>query len=436
MGPPPSCNVVAIAFLMKNNTTKAPVHVERSRDMAVNIYHAPSRGYESYAMTYYSGGKRRVSRARSLEAAKTKAKSIIQQISSGAGRIAILNPIQVVDYLEATKTVRTLGLSRLVDMTEDYAAARSLLPSGTTLRKAAAEYRKVHDRKAKLASVTVADLVAKLVAAKETERLSWRYCEDVKMRLKPFAQAFKCQISSVTAAEIIDWLDRTKVGGRTRNNYRKMIITLFRYARTMGHLPRNEVTEAELVPVAKPKPAPIGIYTPDELELIMRVTPDRLRPSVAIAAFAGIRSHEILRLDWQDVNLEQGHIVVSASKAKTASRRLVPIVPALRAWLERHTERKGLIAPGFSQPQSWNRSVGYGIERYNKAAKEGGRPVIPRVHNGLRHSFASYRLAILKNAAEVSLEMGNSPQKLFANYRELVTESDAKRWFSVLPEDK
>jgi integrase len=429
--------VVAIGFLMKNNTHKAPVHVERLRDMSVNIYYAPSRGYESYAMTYYSGGKRRVSRANSLEAAKTKAKSIIQQITAGSGRIAILNPMQVIDYLEATKTVRALGLSRLVDMTEDYAAARGLLPAGSTLRAAAAEYRKVHDRKAKLAAVTVSDLIAKLVAAKEAERLSWRYCADVKTRLKPFGQAFKCQIGSVMASEIIEWLDRMKVTGRTRNNYRKMIITLFRYARTMGHLPRNEVTEAELVPVAKPKPTPIGIYTPDELEMIMRVTPDRLRPSVAIAAFAGIRSHEILRLDWQDVNMEQGHIVVSASKAKTASRRLVPIVPALRAWLERRKEqeRKGLIAPGFSQPQSWNRSVGYGIERHNKAAKATGAPVIPRVHNGLRHSFASYRLAILKNAAEVSLEMGNSPQKLFANYRELVTESEAQRWFAVMPAD-
>jgi len=435
MGTRPSCNSFATTFPMKSKSRKAPVHVERLRDMSISIYRAPTCGYASFVMAYYSGGKRHVARARSLDDAKAKAKKIIQQITSGSGRLATLSTSQIVDYLEASKKLRAAGFSRLVDMAGDYVAAREALPAGTSLRTASSEYRKIHDRKAKLAGVTVADLVAKLVAAKEAERLSWRYCEDVKMRLKPFAQAFKCQIGSVAASEIIEWLDRIKVSGRTRNNYRKMIITLFRYARTMGHLPRNEVTEAELVPVAKPKPAPIGIYTPDELQLIMSVTPDRLRPSVAIAAFAGIRSHEVLRLDWQDVNLEQGHIVVSAGKAKTASRRLVPILPVLRAWLERHTERKGLIAPGFSQPQSWNRSVGYGIARHNKAAKDSGRPTIPRVHNGLRHSFASYRLAILKSAAEVSLEMGNSPQKLFANYRELVTESEAKRWFSVLPED-
>ena len=32
------------------------------------------------------------------------------------------------------------------------------------------------------------------------------------------------------------------------------------------------------------------------------------------------------------------------------------------------------------------------------------------------------------------MEAGNSPQKLFANYRELVTEKDAKAWFSIEPQ--
>ena len=55
------------------------------------------------------------------------------------------------------------------------------------------------------------------------------------------------------------------------------------------------------------------------------------------------------------------------------------------------------------------------------------------VPNGLRHSYASYRLAAVKSADQVALEMGNSPRKLFANYRELVTEEDAQDWFDVSP---
>ena len=55
------------------------------------------------------------------------------------------------------------------------------------------------------------------------------------------------------------------------------------------------------------------------------------------------------------------------------------------------------------------------------------------VPNGLRHSYASYRLAAVKSADQVALEMGNSPRKLFANYREIVTEAEAGKWFAVKP---
>ena len=54
-------------------------------------------------------------------------------------------------------------------------------------------------------------------------------------------------------------------------------------------------------------------------------------------------------------------------------------------------------------------------------------------HNGLRHSFISYRVAMVKNVAQVALEAGNSPQMIFSNYRELVTPQDAKAWFAITP---
>ena len=56
-------------------------------------------------------------------------------------------------------------------------------------------------------------------------------------------------------------------------------------------------------------------------------------------------------------------------------------------------------------------------------------------HNLLRHSYASYRLADVQDASKVSLEMGNSPNVLLRDYRELVTPTQAKEWFTVLPEE-
>jgi hypothetical protein len=54
-------------------------------------------------------------------------------------------------------------------------------------------------------------------------------------------------------------------------------------------------------------------------------------------------------------------------------------------------------------------------------------------HNGLRHSFISYRVAETQNVAQVALEAGNSPQIIFSNYRELVRPAEAKKRFAIAP---
>jgi integrase len=410
-----------------------PVHVEKYRDLAVPIYAKPVGEYQSFLVSYYSGGRRIQERAKTLEAAKAKAKAAIKQITEGSGRLVALTAVEVADYVAAVRTLRPLGNVSLSDIAADYVAAAELLPKGARLRDAATDYAKAHKRKAELSAVSVADLKDKFLAAKKNEELSDRYLEDATSRLTKFAKGFRCNIASVTADQITTWLDGIKARGRTRNNYRNSIIALFRYARTQGYLPRNEVTEGELVPVVKAKPSAIGIYTPDHLAAMLSVVSPDLLPSVAIAAFAGVRSQEVLRLTWEDIDLRKGHIVVAAEKAKTASRRIVPILPALKAWLTLCKDKKGLVVTGFAQPQSWNRAVSRDVARYNVEAKAANRPQIPRINNGLRHSFASYRLAISKDAAAVALEMGNSPRKLFQNYRELVTAAEAKRWFAVMP---
>ena len=54
-------------------------------------------------------------------------------------------------------------------------------------------------------------------------------------------------------------------------------------------------------------------------------------------------------------------------------------------------------------------------------------------NNVLRHSFISYRIAIVKSAEQVALEAGNSPTIIFKHYRELATEEQADEWFGIFP---
>src|SRR5262249_32692141 len=70
---------------------------------------------------------------------------------------------------------------------------------------------------------------------------------------------------------------------------------------------------------------------------------DRMIPFLTLGAFAGIRHAEIQRLEWNDIRFDDAMITIGASKAKTASRRLVPIVPNLREWLMKHRQKSGLV---------------------------------------------------------------------------------------------
>ena len=92
--------------------------------------------------------------------------------------------------------------------------------------------------------------------------------------------------------------------------------------------------------------SPPAIWTPDDLEKLLKGAPADLVPVLAIGAFAGLRTSELLRLEWNEVDLERGLIEVKADKAKSARRRLVKIEPNLRAWLAPYA---GSAGPGVAE---------------------------------------------------------------------------------------
>jgi len=89
---------------------------------------------------------------------------------------------------------------------------------------------------------------------------------------------------------------------------------------------------------AKPKlpDNPPEIFAVDDLQALLgnaKHAQKDVVPMLAIGAFAGLREAEIQRLDWSEVDLARGHIEVKAAKAKSARRRIIPILPNLAAWL-------------------------------------------------------------------------------------------------------
>jgi integrase len=270
---------------------------------------------------------------------------------------------------------------------------------------------------------TVAQLASEVIEAKRRDGMSAAYLADLRKRLGHFGRDFGNQsVAAVTVEEIDDWLRALKLSPKSRANYRANIGVLFSYAVKRRMLDFNPVLHT-----AKPKllDNPPEIFNVDQLRRLLEAAqtqgPDVL-PMLAIGGFAGLRDAEIKRLEWSEVDLARGHIEVKAAKAKSARRRIVSIQPNLSAWLRPYNGRRGYVVP------SGNR------KKLDRVRKTAGLTKWPK--NGLRHSFASYRLAAINDAPRVSAELGHtSPQMLYSTYRELVLPSEAERYWKITPAD-
>lgn len=147
---------------------------------------------------------------------------------------------------------------------------------------------------------------------------------------------------------------------------------------------------------------------------------DEHRLWLALGAFAGLRTAELLRLEWaKHVQIERSLIQVSGDIAKTNGRRIIAMQPNLMAWLAPCAERTGKVfAPRAD-------------ERCHEYAKRMG---VEWKANGLRHSFISYQCATTKNLPAVAMEAGNSVTVINKHYRELTTEAEGKAWFAIVPQ--
>jgi integrase len=285
----------------------------------------------------------------------------------------------------------------------------------------------------------VKEVADELLAVKRSDHLSDRYVQQLEYALNRFTGRFHNCLEAVKGTEVDAWLRELDLGPRSRNNLRSSIQALYNFAIARKYLPKDH-DAMDAVPLAKDKGGEIEIFTPGEMAELLAVASPKHLPFLAISAFAGVRHAELQRLDWANVNRKAKIIEIKAGTAKTASRRVIPIVPNLAAWLKPHWQEGGPICQyAYMADEFGDLAKRVNAARKNLAEGKGRTtevPVFKWKHNALRHSFISYRVAVVKNTAQVALEAGNSPQMIFQHYRELVQLAAAKAWFGLMPAGK
>ncbi|ODU24412.1 MAG: hypothetical protein ABS95_01890 [Verrucomicrobia bacterium SCN 57-15] len=391
-----------------------PQRIKRG-SCVVSIYRTPTRGYDAFTVVHYdSSGSRCRRMFNNYMDALQAAKDAAAELAAGNPDVHVLTGHELVVYRRALKALIGIGLD-LDTVATQFAQATKILGDATVIE--AANVYSAH-KEPPLKRKTVAEVVEELLTVKRDKGRSFLYLKDLRLRLERVAKAFACPLADVTSEAIDKFLLGLDVAPRSRNNFRLVVGTLLKFGQVRGYVARDH-PGISIIEKASHVDGEVVVFTPTEMETLLKCAKSELVPALALGGFAGVRPEELKRIDWSDVHLAEGHIEIKAAKAKTRVRRLVPVQPNLRAWLSPYARPAGPVQPF--------------VNLGNQFLKLATRANVSWKRNGLRHSFISYRVAQTQNVAMVALEAGNSPAIISRNYLKHVSRADAERWFGIVP---
>lgn len=329
-----------------------------------------------------------------------------------------------------------------------------------TIRKAGGRVEALADAAQSFASVqltgakkTVAEIVAEHLALLEkTARPAT--VRDRRWNLESFVKQYGGELAASITPTMINAYTLENPMRPTQAARWRSVRALFNFAVAQGYMDEPPTVRAKKI--KQEIPDEISVLSPGEVEEVMRRAMQmepRLVPYLAIGIFAGLRPlNELGRLTWGKINLQSRKITVEGRNAKTRKKRLVPISDNLAAWLDTVPEAKrtgGIyyyrraLRRALGQEQATKAEKRAKLEA--KAAREGrvlsgptpDKTPAPEVlrwgQDIMRHTFGSYRQAIIKNINQLCEEMGNTPHIARAHYLDPPDPEQAAKFWAITP---
>ena len=249
-----------------------------------------------------------------------------------------------------------------------------------------------------------------------------------KSHLEALMEGFMCghpPIHEVTTKKIEEYFKGKKFAAKTTNNHFGTLKTFFEFCLKRGWLGQNPAEPLEKAKI--PRKTPI-VFTPEETRRLMTTASIRYPDTLAVLAiglFSGVRSCELMKLEVPMIKLGQRIIDIPAVISKTGQRRLVPISKNLGTWLKlAPLPTKGRI---FQRPQN---------DFYDNYVAIRAAAGVAKKANGMRHSFATYHLAMYSNVHETSRACGHLVQILLRDYDAVATKTEGEAYWAIFPDSK
>ena len=401
-----------------------PLRVSK-QGVSVTIGLVEKNGQKIFRVLYREQGKRKQAWRSTFEDAKRAADDAIEATLTGDASALKLNASDRHAYLRAIEILAPLNIT-LDHAARDYADARIMLAGKATLAEVCRDWLKRNA--VELPKITVADAVELLKKQAETDGKSGDRQKQLAAALDAFATKFNLnEVDSISAKMVADYLTALPFKERTKANHRDTIGYFNRWLVLRGYLTKGTDWLEGVQKYTKRKQGEISTYTADEMRRLIAAADKRILPMIVIGGFAGLRHAEIARLDWSDIDLEEGFIEVKAENAKTDTRRIVPLKPNLKLFLQKVENKKGKVVPVVNTTKHLLKTAA------DTADAENEIKALEWKHNALRHTYISARVAESGDVPRVADEAGNSPQVIRTNYLKRMRPAAAAEWFGIMP---
>lgn len=286
-------------------------------------------------------------------------------------------------------------------------------------------------------SVGIEHAVQRFIASKTAKKGETEHLKQVKRDLDATATHFAGRaVADIHLDELVAWLEmRTGEAGKgRRKGVRGTLVMFWIWCRKETLVPNEEITVAQRLDGVEVGKGNKRIWTPEKFMELSRKVEEQDRAWVVLQAFGGLRPEEVRPkearsekergLHCEDIQWLFNSLRVPDQAAKTRAGS-VPLNDCLRAWLEWAGIREGMAGPVcLRNPSDARETTRLGKELFG----DEGWP-----KDALRHSYASYRNALLRDPAKLALEMRTSVDMLNDHYDNPRAEIEGKIWFSLRP---
>lgn len=306
--------------------------------------------------------------------------------------------------LGAMEILRSTG----VDVLEAALVARAALAAGRGLVKRALKCVSLGENELRRQEKTVSFARAVEVALEVRKDRRARTISDFRYVCRRFMKRCKGLASrrmrSIRTEDCAQYINAAFDTPSQRLKARRILSALFGTAYKYGWCSDNPVARVE---AAKPKETRIHILKPEEITRLLH-TAERYRDGKCLAAvgmmlYAGIRPHEVARLTWDEVDLEENCITILPRHSKTGGARSVSIYPPLARLLRRCRHSAGMRICPTRWQYHWRllrRCAGW------NSIEKRWQPDV------LRHTFASYHLRCFRDYTALQYETGHRDSSL------------------------